>query len=442
MNSKGDMNPVSFLREELACDQLDVKINAVHRIPIVMELLDKPEQKKELENLIKKLILDTPLIDDEILYSLARVIEKLAHDGWEPWLELLESLAGKEETVVRTAAVNSIINIISRKPDSEKGFKHVLPLLTRLMPKFNTKEGGGDQASKNGKDNNANQCQLAWTNNVSGIEIIARIYQNYDYDDSASKLIELFVNATKTDNIAPMVMRAVIANLGDIVWFCLTGPESSNHSAIGKDVMTVLKDLVNNEQMVPHTNGLKNLLSITLKFLGTDPVQHFQAKEQDPAPKKNVYGIFGKNEINVYFNNIVGLFAYFVTSKDWKVRSHFAENLTDIMEVLKRIHMFSTREGKKQGPVTLEGNVVGWELNSKTGEAHSFLLSKFVDDCMGDQEGDVRQIAVANTAKLIEKFNDTTSTSEFLRLLNKHKSLTDNIPLVQVGGLEIIAALA
>jgi hypothetical protein len=113
-----NLNPVQFLREELNCDQLDVKINGIHRIPIVMDLLDTPAKKKELEELIKKHIFDTPLIDDEILYSLARVIEKLAQDSWEPWLGYLESLAGKEETVVRTAAVNSIVNIISKKPDS------------------------------------------------------------------------------------------------------------------------------------------------------------------------------------------------------------------------------------------------------------------------------------------------------------------------------------
>lgn len=114
-------NPVQFLRDELNCDQLDVKINGIHRIPIVMDLLETPAERKGLEELIKKHIFDTPLIDDEILYSLARVIEKLAQDSWEPWLGYLESLAGKEETVVRTAAVNSIVNIISKKPYSGSG---------------------------------------------------------------------------------------------------------------------------------------------------------------------------------------------------------------------------------------------------------------------------------------------------------------------------------
>jgi len=179
--------------------------------------------------------------------------------------------------------------------------------------------------------------------------------------------------------------------------------------------------LVNSEQMVPHTNGLKNLLTVTLEILGRKPSYDSETK--------------------LYFQTIVGLFARFVTSKDWKVRSHFAENLTDIMEVLKQTSLLINQGNSAS--ISLDDQVEASKLDPKEKDKVDVLkLGKFVDDCMGDQEGDVRQIAVANSAKLIDKFNNKASITVFLKLLTKHNSPTDNIPLVQVGGLEIMAQLA
>jgi hypothetical protein len=257
------------------------------------------------------------------------------------------------------------------------------------MPKANGKDGSNDPGSKNGKDSAGNQCDLAWTKAVSGIQIIARIFPYVSVNDR-KELVQSFIKCANSENLAPMIMRAVIAHLGEIVRCVFVSTDGASWTELQKEVIVALRELVNSEQMVPHTDGLHKLLAVTLEILD----------------KKPSYD----GEFKAYFQTIAGLFNRFVTSKDWKVRSHFAENLTEIMEVLKRTSMLIGNSNSSN--CSLDDVVEASKLDSKDKDpkAESLKLSKFVDDCMGDQEGDVRQIAVANAAKLIEKFNNKTST--------------------------------
>ena len=67
--SKGDQNGMDLLKEEMTSDQLSVRINAIHRIPIIATLLTKDEITKGLLPYLETLLEKE---DDEVLYALAK----------------------------------------------------------------------------------------------------------------------------------------------------------------------------------------------------------------------------------------------------------------------------------------------------------------------------------------------------------------------------------
>ena len=106
------MASFELLREEMKNDQVAVKINSVYRLPIVIAIeKSKPGFKDDLYKWLNQILADG--ISDEVLYAIA---VQLGNESAYKCLQnrtfdLLELLAFEDETVVREAAVQSIIAI-------------------------------------------------------------------------------------------------------------------------------------------------------------------------------------------------------------------------------------------------------------------------------------------------------------------------------------------
>jgi len=199
---------LEFLEIELQCDQLAVKINAVHRIPIVMELLTQEQKSKFLEPLLENIITGK-LIDDELLYAIARVIRKLSTNNPLSLVKLLEMLAAKEETVVRQEAVNSIISLAKdANPSNNQGLNaEIVSLVERLIG-----SSGTGTVSKEPKE--PSTSEVVWAKKVSGIEIIPDIYSVLS-GAHRFELAKRFIACS--DDETPMVIRSVVGRLGSML---------------------------------------------------------------------------------------------------------------------------------------------------------------------------------------------------------------------------------
>jgi serine/threonine-protein phosphatase 2A regulatory subunit A len=95
-----EINALELLQEEMKTDEVNLKVNAIHRMKTVI-LSIGPEQTKDklvdyLEGLIKQ-------EDDEVLFAIAEELGKVwdLHSDKTLFLGLLETLCKQDETEVR-----------------------------------------------------------------------------------------------------------------------------------------------------------------------------------------------------------------------------------------------------------------------------------------------------------------------------------------------------
>lgn len=127
----GDSNPMDLLKEEMLSDQLSVRINAVHRLPIVAAIMKGDQIVNDLLPYLESLFLYE---DDEILYGIAKQLNGIYPNYCKNFgsiLPLLEHLAAVEETVVRDGAVDSI-NKIAEKLAQDTIELNLIPTTLRL----------------------------------------------------------------------------------------------------------------------------------------------------------------------------------------------------------------------------------------------------------------------------------------------------------------------
>lgn len=131
------IDAMELLREEMANDDIPCKVNAVHRLSMVI-LAIGPSQTydKLIPFLDSKQRANVDLIrkeEDEVLFAIAEELGKvftLLEDKLR-LLPLLEALCSTEETVVREQAVKSLSKIaeVLCNPDIQNSF---VPMVTRL----------------------------------------------------------------------------------------------------------------------------------------------------------------------------------------------------------------------------------------------------------------------------------------------------------------------
>ncbi len=112
-----DFSAFDLLCEEMENEEIYSKVNAIHRLKIVILSIDKKEVESKLIPFIDKLIDQE---DDEVLFAIAEELGKCYEllDDKLAFLPLLEKLARSDETVVREQAAQSLIQISAKLSDA------------------------------------------------------------------------------------------------------------------------------------------------------------------------------------------------------------------------------------------------------------------------------------------------------------------------------------
>lgn len=99
-------------------EEIHVKVNAVHRLKTVIFSIDKAACESQLKPYLDELIKKE---DDEVLFAIAEEIGMVFHymPDKTMFLDLLEQLAGANETVVRMQATDSLNKICEKLSDAE-----------------------------------------------------------------------------------------------------------------------------------------------------------------------------------------------------------------------------------------------------------------------------------------------------------------------------------
>ena len=129
------MNPdsgiLTLFKEELASEELSVRVNTIHRLPLVINLLaNSPPSKEQLFTLLDSLIDNSD--DDEVLFGFAQVLTCLS--GFYPpqkLLSLYEKLLASEETIVRDKTIESFLSL-TQKMDRTEMTTVIVPFVLKL----------------------------------------------------------------------------------------------------------------------------------------------------------------------------------------------------------------------------------------------------------------------------------------------------------------------
>jgi serine/threonine-protein phosphatase 2A regulatory subunit A len=113
-----DENGLMLLKQEMANEEIHIKVNAIHRTKTVIMSIGEQETKDQLIPYFEELIRTE---DDEVLFAIA---EELGHvftliPNKTTFLGLLEQLARQDETVVREQAAKSLTTICEALSDAE-----------------------------------------------------------------------------------------------------------------------------------------------------------------------------------------------------------------------------------------------------------------------------------------------------------------------------------
>ena len=65
--------PLEFLKEEMEADQIAIRVNAMHRLPVVGALIGEKAVEKELVPYLETLITTE---DDEVVYTITKQLGK------------------------------------------------------------------------------------------------------------------------------------------------------------------------------------------------------------------------------------------------------------------------------------------------------------------------------------------------------------------------------
>ena len=134
-------NPLDLLREELDNDDTQIKVNAIHRLPIVVGVLSQDKIISDLIPFIKG-ILSTE--EDEVLLAISEEIPQfrtfLDDHAILKILPLVQFLLGCEETVVRESTIVGMKKIIPTL-SNEQVQNEIIPMILQIAenPTFQTK---------------------------------------------------------------------------------------------------------------------------------------------------------------------------------------------------------------------------------------------------------------------------------------------------------------
>ena len=107
-----------LLKQEMSCEEIHVKVNAIHRLKTVILSLGQEETIAKLIPYLSSLISQE---DDEVLFAIAEELSLVFDQLTDKttFLPLLETLCTHDETVVRDQASKSLTIISKHLGDAE-----------------------------------------------------------------------------------------------------------------------------------------------------------------------------------------------------------------------------------------------------------------------------------------------------------------------------------
>ena len=179
-----DEDGLSLLQQEMSCEEIHIKVNAIHRLKTVIHSLGPDHTVAKLIPYLSHLISTE---DDEVLFAIAEELGQcfdLMTDK-TVFLPLLEQLAREDETVVREQAVRSLTSISDALGDAEIT-NSFCPLVSRL-------------------------AQSEWfTGRVSSVNLFYPCYNRAG--PAKERLRKKFIELCNEDT--PMIRRACASKLG------------------------------------------------------------------------------------------------------------------------------------------------------------------------------------------------------------------------------------
>jgi serine/threonine-protein phosphatase 2A regulatory subunit A len=221
---EGDTTALELLKEEMQTDEIHLKVNAVHRLKIVILTLNN----QVVDKLIPYLDSLIGTEDDEVLFAIAEELGATWQllPSRDNYLPLLEKLAKSDETVVREQAARSLISIAHEMTEDEIA-SNFAPLVVRL-------------------------AQADWfTGRVSSCWLFQHAYEHGGKEQD--KLRKKFMELCQEDT--PMIRRACAQKLGE---FALKLPKQ----VIITELMPIFRQLSQDEQDTIRVMCLESLVHI------------------------------------------------------------------------------------------------------------------------------------------------------------------------------------
>lgn len=125
-------NALNLFKEEIKSEEISVRVNTIHRLPLVIHLASGSMSVKE--NLFATLdsLIDTS-DDDEVLFGLAQALISLSgYYSTARMLKLYDKLLASEETIVRDKTVESFLKMTQKMERPEIG-SVLVPFVIKLV---------------------------------------------------------------------------------------------------------------------------------------------------------------------------------------------------------------------------------------------------------------------------------------------------------------------
>lgn len=302
-----DDSGLELLKQEMQSEEINVKVNAIHRLKLVILSIGKDESLHSLIPYLRDLV---RFEDDEVLYAIAEEIAKVFPllDNNTAFLPLLNELAAQSETVVRDQATKTMTVVCEQLSDHE--VQNVFaPIVVQLAQ--------GNHFSQRQSSCNLFQCCYK----RSGIH--------------REKLRKLFIELCNEDT--PMVRRTCATKLGQF-----TVQVEKQH--VIQDFMPVFKQLSQDEQDAIRVMCLESLIPIARYLTKEENQLHTLGTLLSAGEDKSwkVRLCFAKNfaEFSDAFgqeitnNSLIQTFALLLSDNESEVRNAAIKNMSKCLKHL------------------------------------------------------------------------------------------------------------
>jgi len=239
-----DFNYLDFFKEEIRHESAVIKIGAVNRVHLIASALGPDKTINELIPYVAQVVKEEPLCnDEEFLYSMAKqyaVLSDYINGRDELLVGPLEHLAAQEETVIREQAIQSLCQIVERKPHLVP--EHLVPTIHRLAIKTDF-----------------------FTARVSACALLPTVYRHAT-EEQRPALQEAYNNLCVDDT--PMVRRAAAHRMPDLISVC-------DKQVVLNDMISVYKQLSQEDtQDTIRVSSVHTALVIAKMFDAEENKQH------------------------------------------------------------------------------------------------------------------------------------------------------------------------